>query len=40
MRKTVVILDDPPVHIVGPGVCTPAISMVSDFALELCEIFL
>jgi len=30
-----VVLDDPPVHIMGHGTCTPTISMALDLSLEL-----
>jgi hypothetical protein len=40
MQEAIIIFDDPLVHVVGPGARTPAISMVSDFALELCALLL
>ena len=30
-----IVLDDPPVHVAGHGVCTPTVSMVLDLLLEL-----
>ena len=30
-----IVLDDPPVHVVGHGVGTPAVSMALDFLIEL-----
>ena len=30
-----VILDDPPVHIVGHGACTPNVSVVLDLSFKL-----
>jgi hypothetical protein len=40
MRKTVVILDDPPVHVMGHGACTPAFSTACDLTLELYALLL
>ena len=30
-----IVLDDPPVHIMGHGACTPTISMALDLSIEL-----
>ena len=30
-----IVLNDPPVHIVGHGACTPAVSVALDLLLEL-----
>jgi hypothetical protein len=40
MQKAIVILDDPLIHIVGHGACTPAISIVKYFTLELWALLL
>jgi hypothetical protein len=40
MWKAAIILDDPLVHVTGPGARTPAISAVSDFTLELYALHL
>jgi hypothetical protein len=38
--ETVIILDDPPVHIAGDGARTPTIPMVLDLALEFHALLL
>jgi hypothetical protein len=40
MWKAAIILGDPLVHVAGPDACTPAISAVNDFTLELCVLLL
>ena len=30
-----VVLDDPPIHVVGHGACTPTVSMALDLSLKL-----
>ena len=30
-----VVLNDPPVHVIGHGACTPTVSMALDLSLEL-----
>ena len=35
-----IILDDPPVHVMGHGTCTPTISMVLGLSLKLCAFLL
>ena len=35
MREASVVLDDPPVHIVGHGTRTPTVSMALDLSLKL-----
>ena len=35
-----IVFDDPPVHVVGHGARTPAVSMALDISFELCALLL
>jgi len=35
-RKGFIIGYDPSVHITGPGVCAPTVSMAFDLSIDLC----
>ena len=38
--EAIVVLDDPPMYVMGHGTCMPTIRVVSDLALELCLLLL
>jgi hypothetical protein len=38
--ETVVVLDNPPVHVASPDACAPAVRATSDFTLELRALLL
>ena len=33
-----IILDDPPVHVMGYGACAPTVSVVLDLTIKLCAL--
>ena len=40
MWEGFIILDDPPVHVMIHGACTPTVSVALDLSLELCVFLL
>jgi hypothetical protein len=40
VQEAIIIFDDSPVHVVGPGMCAPTIHAMSDFMLELHALLL
>ena len=35
-----ITLDDPPIHVMGHGTCTPIVSVALDLSIELCVFLL
>ena len=35
MRECFIVIDDPPVHVVGHGACTPTVFVALDLSIEL-----